>query len=182
MPGYFDEDTETYGQETAPKALREALEKANKDKTELEKRLADLQKANDDLAKQVKSTSLRDAMSDAGLDPKYARFAERDEVEPNVDSVKKWAEDNKDVYAFLAPRSESAQEPQENADPQDQVDDMDPDMAEALGQAAGLQANGKPVGSATITDVLASTDVSKFRTREELNKFLDGLGAPRDLG
>lgn len=180
MPaGYYDEDDD-YGQEpsSGPKGLRSKLDAVEKEKKALEAQLAELTSQNADLAKQLKSTTLRDALSDAGVDPKYARFAERDEVEPNADAVRRWAEENKDVYAFLntpAPAPADGEQGEEQAPEDELPEDI------VAGVRAGEQAvnTGRPSGSATITDTLAGADLSKFGSEAEVDAFIRSLDPPR---
>lgn len=184
MPGYYDDDDNEYGQpQDGPKALREAHDKAIAKVKELEAKLAEQTKLNDEQAAKLKSTSFRDALADAGLDPKYARFAERDGVEPTAEDVKKWAEENKDVYAFLAPKSEPTREGDEEQVEFEDVsgqDSLDPDYEAQMRAGQQAESTGRPSGSATVEQALASTDVSQFKTREELEKFLfEQLNAPR---
>lgn len=180
MPGYDYDDFDDNGQEqSGPKALREALEKAKADLKARDAKLAEQENQIAELSKAVKSNTLRDALSDAGIDPKYARFAERDEVEPDVDSVKQWVEDNRDVYAFLAkaaaPQGEQVEGEQEQAPP---ADEIDPELVAALQAGQGLESTGQPVGSSNIAELLAGTDPSKFNSEAEIDNLLRQLGAP----
>ena len=179
MSGYYDDSDDDYGQEQGPKALRDQLKKLEAKLAEATKALETERTEKAELSKQVKSTSLRNALSDAGIDPKYARFAERDEVEADVEAVKRWVEENKDVYAFLNAKPA----PQEQVDSDDEGDESEDEVPEELlnqllaGQS--LEQAGRPSGSRTIADVLQAVDVSKFKSEQELDDFLfKQMGAP----
>ena len=181
MPGLYEDDDE-YGtdEQSGPKGLRTKLASVEKEKAALEKQLKELTESNATLTKQVKSTTLRQALTDAGVDPKYARFAERDEVEATPESVAKWVEESKDVYAFLAAKPAATPTGDADDDSADDgpTDELDPAFVEQILAGQQAETSGRPSGSSTIHDVLSGIDPSKFKTEQELDSFLRKLGAP----
>jgi hypothetical protein len=179
MPGLYDDDDDFDG--NGPKALRDALKKVQDELKAAQKELEDERKTNADLAKQVKTTSLRDALSDAGVDPKYARFAERDEVDADVESVKKWVEENKDVYAFLNKPAAATDAPAGDvvdAGDEEEVDDLDQDFVDQVLAAQAVETSGRPSGSTTVMQTLEGVDLNKVTSQEDIVKLLKELGAP----
>lgn len=175
MPGLYDDDDDyTDG----PKALRDALKKAQDELKARDAKIADLEKTNTDLATKVKTTTLREALQASGVDPKYARFAERDEVEATPESVKQWVDDNKDVYAFLAPKAESPADPTDDEGDDGPGDEIDPELADAINAAQRVESSGRPSGSTNLIQQLEGIDINKVQTRAELEKLLGGLGVP----
>ena len=173
MSGYFDDDEQD---QNGPKALRDALAKAKADLEQARKDLEAERATNAELSTKVKSISLRDTLSAAGVDPQYARFAERDGVEASEDAVKKWVEENKAVYAFLAPKATSATE--DNEEP---VDVIDPALEAGIAAGQQAEAGARPSGTATIIDTLNGTDLSQFKSEAEVDAYLRSLGAPRAI-
>ena len=175
MPGYgYDEDDE-YGQEqNAPKALRDALKKAQDELKARDATIAELEASASDLASRLKTTSLRDALTDAKVDPKYARFAERDGVDPTPEAVKKWVEDNKDVYAFLAPK----QTEPADAEPAEQADEIPDELRQQLEAGSTLESAGRPGNSVTVMEALNAVKPEQFKTEAELDAYIRSLGAP----
>lgn len=169
---------------TGPKALRDQLDKL---KAELKEQAKELEKAkseNAELVTKVKATTFRDALSDAGIDPKYARFAERDGVEPTAEAVKQWVEDNRDVYAFLqkstAPSTDEVTD-EEQGDEVVEEDQIPEELAEAIRQGQATEGVGRPSGSSTVVKALeqAQANLDQFKTEEEVDNYLRSLGAPR---
>lgn len=125
----YDDD---YGQNDGPKALRDLVEKLQKQVKDLEKGL-DAEKAEKaTLAAQVKKSSLADLLKAAGIDPKFAARADKDGAEPTADGVKAWVEENKDFYNFAA--AKPAETVAEQAEP-----DGEPNIPAGL--AAGVRAD-----------------------------------------
>lgn len=176
MPGYDnDEFDDDYG--NGPKALRDALKKAQDELKARDKELDALRQTNESLTKQVKTTTLRDALTDAGVDPKYARFAERDGVEADAEAVKKWVEESREVYAFLATKPATNEDPADESD-QGGDDNVDPELMAQILAAQRVETSGRPSGSTTIESVLEGTDPSQFKSQADFNAFLAKLGAP----
>lgn len=173
MSGYYDDNDDYDQEQSGPKALRDALEKAKRELAEAKKALEAEVAAKADLEKKVKSSTLRDALTDAGIDPKYARFAERDGVEATPESVKKWVDESKDVYAFLAPKAQAREQEQDG--PEDVVD---PDLVAGIEAGQSAESGGQPRGSNSVIDTLAGADPSSFKSEAELYAYLQKLGAP----
>lgn len=70
-----------------PRALREALEKANK-------RVSELEKANSDLTAKVSQFSLASVLAEKKVPGNIAKWLKRDNVEPTAEAVDKWLEEN----------------------------------------------------------------------------------------
>jgi len=176
MPGLYDEDDDyTDG----PKALRDALAKAKKELAERDSKIAELESSSADLAKKLKTTTLRDALSDAGVDPKYARFAERDEVDADVESVKKWAAENADVYAFLSKPAPAQRADDSDEDDSDGQEDQLPEgFVNQILAGQQVENSGRPSGSSTVLDALTKVDPAQFKTERELDDYIKSLGAP----
>jgi hypothetical protein len=182
MSAYGYEDDSDYGQDqNGPKALRDALKKAQDDLKARDTEIASLKEQASTLSKQVKSTTLRQALQDAGVDPKYARFAERDEVEPDEAAVKKWVEDNREVYAFLNKPAPGSQNPSDAGDAGTD-DEIDPALADAIAAGQRLESNGRPGGSTSVLEALEGADPTSFKSEAELDAFLNGLGARSAAG
>ena len=180
----FDNEYGNDNEQSGPKALRDQLEKLKSQLAEKDKELGSLREANTALETKVKSSTLRDAFADAGIDAKYARFAERDGVEPTKEAVEKWREENAEVYAFLAqkPAAEAnASQGEQEEEPQAPVaDNVSPAFAALLAQAQGLESSGHPSGSTDIVNALEGIDPNKVESREQLVELLGALGAPLD--
>lgn len=74
-------------EQTTPKALRDALDKANK-------KLAELEKAKAEADKKLAETSLSNILRDKGVPPNIQRWLKRDDVEASESAVDKWLEEN----------------------------------------------------------------------------------------
>lgn len=83
MSGYDEHDEQSDG----PKALREALEKANK---ELKALREQNEKAQAELAKQSLANVLRDKSVPANIQ----RWIKRDNIDPTPEAIDKWLEEN----------------------------------------------------------------------------------------
>ena len=86
MSAYDEHEYETE-QQDGPKALREALEKANKEKAELAKQVAELNS-------KVSQFSLAQVLSDKKVPANVAKWLKRDNVEPTAEAVDKWLNEN----------------------------------------------------------------------------------------
>lgn len=82
----YEDENEAQG----PKALRDALDKANKQN-------ADMKVELDRLRGTVKTQSVREILRDLGVKPKVANLIPSD-LEPTADAVKKWVEEYEDVF------------------------------------------------------------------------------------
>lgn len=175
MPGYFDED-EDQDQQSGPKALRDQLKKLEKQLSDLTKDLDTERKTNADLAGRLKSTSLNEAVRDAGIDVKYAKFVDLGDTEPSKDAVEKWAADNKDVYAFL--NNVPTHEVEGEEDGPAVEDELPEGLREALQSAQRAEQSGRPSGSKDTLTQLEQIDPSKITNRVQLLELLEKMGAP----
>jgi hypothetical protein len=98
----YDDEQDDYSQ-NAPKALREALEKA-------QKALAAAQAENASLAKQVSSAKLTDILREKNVPPKIQRWIKRDEVDSSPEAVDKWLAENGEDFGWTP--GSSAKEPE----------------------------------------------------------------------
>lgn len=105
MSGYDEQDEQN---ENGPKALREALEKANK---ELKALREANEKAQADLAKQ----SLANVLRDKKVPDSIQKWIKRDEVAPTEEAVDKWLEENGSDFGWKP----GGQEASEGAKPEE---------------------------------------------------------------
>jgi hypothetical protein len=174
MSFYADEDDD---QQSTGKGLRAQLEAAlAADKARL-KEIETLKKSNEELQKKLLSTSLRDALADAKIDAKYARFAERDGVEATPDGVKKWIEENREVYSFLSRPPEGQAAEVANVEPEKR-DVVDPQLVDAVTRARGIESSGTLSSSGDITAKLDGVGGQKFGSYAELTAALAAAGVP----
>lgn len=162
----FDDDN------AGPGDLRKALEKAKAALAAKEKELEAERTARADAEKKAKASTLRDVLSGLKVDPKFARLAERDGVEADEASVKKWIDENKDFYNFT-PSAPKADEPEPER--VEQEDEFDPDYANAIEAAGRVAAGSAGMGSSSVIDQIADLDAGSY---EELVQKLADLGAP----
>lgn len=169
----YDFDDHEDEQSAGPKALRDHAKKLEKQLEDLTKRLEDAEKARTEAEKKAKASSLRDVLTGLQIDPKFARLAERDGVEPEADAVKKWVDENKDFYSFTPTQTAQVDEVADEAD--ESGSDIDPNYQRAVeaGNRAGAQGAG--MGSASVVDQIANLSAGSF---EELVAELEKLGAP----
>lgn len=90
---YEDDD-----QTTGPKALRDALAKANKRAEEAEKAAQDIAEKFAALEKAQKSQSLTQLLTAKGVNPKLAKWLDKDGVEPSEEAVDAWIEENGEFF------------------------------------------------------------------------------------
>ena len=177
MPGLYDDDDDF--EQSGPKPLRDQLDKLKEQLRQAQKDLDAERSSSADLAKKLKTTTLRDALSDAGVDPKYARFAERDEVDADVESVKKWAAENADVYAFLSKPAPAQRADDSDEDDSDGQEDQLPEgFVNQILAGQQVENSGRPSGSSTVLDALTKVDPAQFKTERELDDYIKSLGAP----
>lgn len=96
----LDDDSNDQG----PKALRDALEKANK-------KLAELEKQNADLAKKANEGTLSQIFTAKKVPANIQRWMKRDEVEASPEAVDKWLEENGSDFGWN-PQAASAETPE----------------------------------------------------------------------
>ena len=95
---YDDEHDEQNG----PKALREALEKANK-------RLAELEKSSAEKDKRLAETTLANILRDKGVPANIQRWIKRDEVAPTEEAVSKWLDENGADFGYQPGATEESE-------------------------------------------------------------------------
>lgn len=105
MSGYDEQDEQN---ENGPKALREALEKANK-------KLAELEKANAEKDTQLAKQSLANVLRDKKVPDSIQKWIKRDEVAPTEEAVEKWLEENGSDFGWKP----GGQEASEGAKPEE---------------------------------------------------------------
>lgn len=187
----YDEydETETNG---GPKALRDALEKANKEKAQLAKQVQEALAKVADFEKRQKAQSLSDLLKAKGVDPKYAKWADKDDVEPSEDAIDKWLQENKE----LIPTS-SADSPQNDPAPErtnvgEQGDPFAGLPDEVRSALAAMQSSQQLESQATSVafDPRAEEAIEKSlgaiadnaKSEADLIKALQALGAPIQSG
>lgn len=87
----YDENDDR--QDSSPKALREALEKANK-------QAAEAQKALDEMRAQLNKRTLSDTLRDKGVPASLQKWMEKDNV--TADTVDKWLDENGSDFGWKA--------------------------------------------------------------------------------
>lgn len=87
----YDDDDEF--EQNAPKDLRRALNKANKEKAELAQKV-------DDLMKQVRTQTLASILNEKKVPAKIQRWIKRDEVEATPEAVQKWLDENGEDFGY----------------------------------------------------------------------------------
>lgn len=106
MSDYEYDDDDQQGNTPTPKALRDALAKANK---ELEK----LREANADLSKKAGEATLSSIFKDKAVPANIQRWMKRDEVDPTPEAVDKWLEENGADFGWKPGGEQPAGEPPE---------------------------------------------------------------------
>ena len=164
-------------EENGPAGLRKALKKVQ---AELAAEKAALKRAEEAEVKAAaaeglaKKASISDLLRAQGIDPKFARLADRDGAEATEEGVKAWVEENKDFYNFGAPKQGSVQQDDAN----DEGSDVDPDYEAQIRAAQSLDAQGVSHSEVGIDKKLQGIDLSKITDRNELLQKLAELGAP----
>lgn len=163
----------------SPGDLRNLVKKLQKELKDRDEKLAAQGKTIDDLTGQVKATSLRDLLTAQNIDPKFAKVAERDGVEPTEDAVKQWRQDYDGIYAFR-PAAEQSLEDDAGDEGEGDEGHVPDGLDDALQAGQNLEGAGHPSGSSTISDALraARANPGQFKTEEELDAYLRKLGAP----
>jgi hypothetical protein len=190
-PMEYDEFDE---QANGPKALRDALDKANKEKAALAKQV---QEALDKVAqfeKQHKAQSLSDLLKAKGVDPKYAKWADKDDVEPSESAIDAWLEDNKELIPVASVEDSQPNPPaNENANSGDQGDPfagLPDEVRTALSAMQSSQQLESNASSVAPFDPRAEDAVEKSlgaiaanaQSEADLLKALSALGAPIQSG
>lgn len=193
---YDEYDENEQNDQNGPKDLRNALDKANKEKAALAKQVAEFTARLDQLEREKKSASLADLLKAKGVDPKYARWADKDEIEPSESAVDAWLADNKDLIPVTA---ESAGGSDESA-PENQSAPTGDQGDPFAGMPEELQAVLKAMQSSQELESSASTSIpldpraeaaverslaaigDSAKSEADLIKALTALGAPLTAG
>lgn len=170
MSDYYDDPTD----ENGPKALRDHAKKLEKELADLKKSLEDERQARAEAEKKAKSASLADLLRDAKVDPKFARLASRDEVEPTKEAVAAWIEENKDFYSFT-PKQEATAETTAADEPQGQPN-IPEGMEDAVRASQALDASGVAPSDVTVINKLQSIKADHTISEDQLLKELADAG------
>lgn len=157
---YYDDDND---RDNGPKALRELVEKLQKQVKDHEKALETERAEKATLAAQVKKSSLAELLKAAGVPEKFAARADKDGAEATEDGVKAWIEENKDFYNFSAAKPAEVVEP----DGQENVSD---ELRQAIKASQALDSSGVTPSEVNITDRIQSisTNITEAQLLEEL--------------
>ena len=107
----FDDEDTTTQQTNGDSNLVKQLRKAKRADEKLIKELVD---RLDTLSAADRERTIKDVLSNKGVNPKAARFIMQDLSEINEDSVSSWLNDNAELFGF--------QTQQKEVDPQQQID------------------------------------------------------------
>lgn len=160
MSGYEDDLNEN---EQGPKALRDAVEKANKE-------LKALREQNEKLQKQVATQGLEKILADKKVPANVQRWLKRDDVEPTAEAVDKWLSENGADFGWKPGETEGSEDatseeaPAQAAPAAQSV--LTPELSEALARfnevfGAGSGAPVMPADQvkAAVDDVAGQVDV-----------------------
>jgi hypothetical protein len=162
-------------QNDGPKALRELVDKLQKQLKDQEKALEAEKAEKATLSAQVKKASLADLLKKAGVDPKFAARADKDGADATEEGVKAWIEENKDFYNFgPAKPAEEAQEP--SGEP-----NVSAEMAAAIQASQSLDASGVTPSEVNVLEKIQSLDTNPRKVSEaQLRENLAALGIKVD--
>lgn len=185
---YDEYDEQTGG----PKALRDALEKANKEKAQLAKQVEEALAKVADFEKRQKAQSLSDLLKAKGVDPKYARWADKDDVEPSEDAIDKWLQDNKDLIPVASGDSQQSDPAPEATNSGEQGDPFAGLPDEVRTALAAMQTSQQLEAQSTTVafNPRAEEAIEKSlgaiaenaKSEADLIKALQALGAPIQSG
>ena len=161
-------------EDNSPAGLRAALKKAKAAEKAALKRAEDAEAKATQFEAQAKKASISDLLRAQGIDPKFAKLADRDGADATEEGVKAWVEENRDFYNFGSPKQESVQ--QDAGD--DGADDTDPDYEAAIRAAQSLDSQGVNPSEVAVEKRLQGIDLKKVGSRDELLSKLQELGAP----
>ena len=169
----FDDD-----QQSGPKALRDQLKKEQAARKKLEADLAEIKQRAEKAEQAAKRQTLAELFREAG-NPRAAKWAEKDGIEPTKEAVDAWLKENAEDFP-TAPK-QPAPTPQPDAEPEgdQQVDldaSMDPNLLALLEAEGNLGAQSGSQGTRTPMQRIDALEPSKFGSFEEyvaaLNKEL----------
>ena len=161
-------------EDNSPAGLRKALAKAKAEAKAALKRAEEAEAKAKTAEAQAKKASISDLLRDQGIDPKFARLADRDGAEATEEGVKAWVEENKDFYNFGAPKREVQQHDAED----ESADDVDADYEAQIRAAQSLDAQGVNPSEVAVERKIQGVDLNKIGSRDELLQKLAELGAP----
>jgi hypothetical protein len=163
-----DYDYDDNDQSNGPKALRELVEKLQKELKEQGKTLEAERAEKATLSAQVKKSSLASLLKAAGVPEKFAARADKDGADASEDGVKAWIEENKDFYNFGV-----ATAPVVVADP-DGAPNVSAELEQALRASQSLDASGVTPSEVNVTERIQS--IPDNISEADLLKQLADLG------
>lgn len=163
--------------EQGPKALRDALEKANK-------KLAELAAQNETLQKQASTATLASLLSEKKVPANIQRWIKRDEVAPTPEAVDKWLEENGADFGYKPGSTEGSEgEPPKEASAQaapaaqsvvtPELQAMYEWYQEAMGGSSSAPRMPADQAKAAVDDVAAQLDIGYAGT--DFNKAVQML-------
>lgn len=182
MSDYDYEDFEN-GEDNSPAGLRKALKKAQ-DAAKKERELREAAEAKAAAAeKTAKKSNLTEILKDKGVKPALVRFLEQDGVEATPEAVDAWVQENREVFNIPTTPAQDAEQEQHQEEPPapEGVDNLPPELAEALRASQQLDASGVSPSEVGVLQRIASvsTDPSKG-SYEQLIADLKAAGVPTD--
>jgi hypothetical protein len=161
---YYDDDND---QKDGPKALRDLVDKLQKQVKDQEKALEAERAEKATLSAQVKKSSLASLLKAAGVPEKFAARADKDGAEATEDGVKAWIDENKDFYNF-GPATPVVEVQEPDGEP-----NVSPEMRDALAASRALDSAGVTPSDVNITDRIQSISAT---TEEQLLEEMRALG------
>ena len=138
-------------QSNGPKALRELVEKLQKQVKDQEKALEAEKAEKAELSAKVKKSSLADLLKQAGVDPKFAARADKDGADATEDGVKAWIEENKDFYNFGGTKPAEVEVVEKDGAP-----NVSPDLEAGVRASQALSESGIAPGEVDILQKIQS--------------------------
>lgn len=186
----YDEFDQEQPQQDGPKALRDALDKANKAIAEREKKLDEALKRIESFERKEKASTLGQLFQDKGVDPKYARWADKDGIEPTEDAVAAWIEENKDLLPAAQSNEDSQRNEPGNQGPQGQQADPFAGLPEEVRAALAAMQGSQELESEAMTGIpfdpraeeaveaSLSAVASNAKSEADIVAALKAMGAP----
>ena len=172
-----DESTEANG----PKALRDALKKERKDKSDALKRLADLEARLAESDKAVRATTLSESLKAAGVKDasKVAKLYPAD-GEATADAVAQWVADYKDVLNIGTASAKGAEldEEVDATQARTEVDPVVQHYLDSMGRTRALEAEKTdgPLDEERMAAAFAEIE-KNAKSPEDISNALRALGA-----
>lgn len=161
-----DDSNEQQTQEAdGPKALREALKKANREREELAEKVAKFEAAQ-------REQALTNKIREAGLPEGAAKFAAKDLSEVTDDAVAAWVEENRSLFGGVV---ENTTQEAEGSSAAVGKPSIDPDTAAAIQRVQGVQPGAFEPGS--VSEVHSAMDqvVEGAPRTASFESVIDGL-------